>query len=205
MINSIVIDTETMDVRPSALILSIGAFAFDVADLEGTRESILAVSRDHELSEYSTNAFYCLLDANDQLMLGRSVSKDTQYWWRNQKQDAQEALSGDRESLADQLLNLNSWIAQHTDATIYFRGTDFDGSILESAYRACRMECPWKYNGKRDVRTYIDALTGGRKGYVPDHQPYFQMIKHNALHDAMNDAEQMAIAKNYFTAVVKVA
>lgn len=75
MINTIVIDTETMDVRPSALILSIGAFAFDVADLEGTRESILAVSRDPELSEYSTNAFYCLLDANDQLMLGRSVSK----------------------------------------------------------------------------------------------------------------------------------
>ena len=120
MINTIVIDTETMDVRPSALILSIGAFAFDVAELEGTRESILAVSRDPELSEYSTNAFYCLLDANDQLMLGRSVSKDTQHWWRNQKQDAQEALSGDRESLVEQLLNLNSWIAQHTDATIYF-------------------------------------------------------------------------------------
>lgn len=205
MINTIVIDTETMDVRPSALILSIGAFAFDVADLEGTRESILAVSRDPDISGHSANAFYRLLDANDQLMLGRSVSKDTQHWWRNQKQDAKESLSGNRGSLADHLLNLSSWIAKHTGATIYFRGTDFDGSILESAYRACRMECPWKYNGKRDVRTYIDALTGGKKGYVPDHQPYFQMIKHNALHDAMNDAEQMAIAKSCFSTAVKAA
>lgn len=205
MINTIVIDTETMDVRPSALILSIGAFAFDVADLEGTRESILTVSRDPDISGHSANAFYRLLDANDQLMLGRSVSKDTQHWWRNQKQDAKESLSGNRGSLADHLLNLSSWIAKHIGVTIYFRGTDFDGSILESAYRSCRMECPWKYNGKRDVRTYIDVLTGSKKGYVPDHQPYFQMIKHNALHDAMNDAEQMAIAKNYLAAVVKVA
>lgn len=56
------------------------------------------------------------------------------------------------------------------------------------------MTCPWKYNGKRDVRTYIDALTGSEKGYIVDHQPCFQMIKHHALHDAMNDAEQMVLA-----------
>ncbi|EOV0984507.1 3'-5' exoribonuclease, partial [Edwardsiella piscicida] len=30
--------------------------------------------------------------------------------------------------------------------------------------------------------------------YLEGHQPCFQMIKHHALHDAMNDAEQMAIA-----------
>lgn len=31
------------------------------------------------------------------------------------------------------------------------------------------------------------------------------MIKHNALHDAMNDAEQMAIAKKCFSTVVNAA
>lgn len=31
------------------------------------------------------------------------------------------------------------------------------------------------------------------------------MIKHNALHDAMNDAEQMAIAKNHFNPVINAA
>lgn len=50
MINSIVIDIETMDVRPSALILSIGAFAFDIANIEKTRSSILEVSRDLDVA-----------------------------------------------------------------------------------------------------------------------------------------------------------
>jgi hypothetical protein len=35
----------------------------------------------------------------------------------------------------------------------------------------------------------------GTKGYLPKtHQPCFAMVKHHSLHDAMNDAEQMAIA-----------
>ena len=57
MINSIVIDIETMDVRPSALILSIGAFAFDIANIEKTRNSILEVSQDLDVVEYSPYTF----------------------------------------------------------------------------------------------------------------------------------------------------
>ncbi|WP_426763293.1 3'-5' exonuclease [Hafnia paralvei] len=205
MINSIVIDIETMDVRHSALILSIGAFAFDIANIEKTRSSILEVSLDLDVAEYSPYTFYALVDTFNQLMSGRSVGKDTQFWWKSQGEDAHEALAGERHSLSTQLLNLSSWIAQHNDAQIYFRGTDFDGAILEHAYRQCGMNCPWKYNGKRDVRTYIDALTGSQKGYIVDHQPCFLMIKHHALHDAMNDAEQMTIAKNCFGTAVNVA
>lgn len=38
-------------------------------------------------------------------------------------------------------------------------------------------------------------MTKGNRGYLPKtHQPYFAVVKHNSLHDAMNDAEQMAIA-----------
>ncbi|WP_413722659.1 3'-5' exonuclease [Sodalis sp. RH24] len=194
MINTIVIDTEDLDLTPSAVILSIGGFAFDVTDIRDTQSAIFQIVQDPELAEYSARAFYGLVDVFDQLMMCRTVSLGTQEWWRKQGEDAHEALLGERHSLGSQLLNLSSWIAQHREARIFFRGTDFDGSILEHAYRMCGMECPWRYNGKRDVRTYIDAMTRGMRGYLKDHQPCFSMIKHNALHDAMNDAEQMAIA-----------
>lgn len=194
MINIITIDTETLDIKPSAVILSIGAFAFDVNNISETRSNILHVSRDPEVALYSEYAFYGLVDVFGQLMMCRSISRETQQWWFKQGAEAREALEGERQDLKTQLLNLSSWIAQHRLARIFFRGTDFDGSILEHAYRMCGMECPWRYNGKRDIRTYIDAMTRDIRGYVKDHQPCFTMIKHNALHDAMNDAEQMAIA-----------
>lgn len=194
MINSIVIDTETMDVRPTALILSIGAFAFDVTNQETTQADALQISKDQDLAQYSPTAFYGFVDTYDQLMLCRTVSRDTQQWWRNVSEDAHEALAGERLPLSTQLINLSGWINQHSNARIFFRGTDFDGSILESAYRVCGIECPWRYNGKRDIRTYIDALTKGYRGYIEEHQPSFMMIKHHSLHDAMNDAEQMCIA-----------
>jgi hypothetical protein len=194
MINVITIDTETLDIKPSAVILSIGGFAFDVSNYNETKANILQVAHDQELAEYSKFAFYGLVNTFDQLMMSRSVSRETQQWWRGQGEEARLALEGNREPLETQLLNLSSWIAQHREARIFFRGTDFDGSILEHAYRMCGMECPWKYNGKRDVRTYIDAMNHGILGHLKDHQPCFTVIKHNALHDAMNDAEQMAVA-----------
>ena len=194
MINTIVIDTETMDTRPSALILSIGAIAFDIADLAGTQESILHVSREPDLNIYFEHAFYGLVSAYDQLMLCRTVSRDTQMFWREQAEVAKEALEGENLALGEQLERLKSWIGQQGPARVFFRGTDFDGAILESAYRTCKIKCPWHFAGKRDVRTYIDAMTKGRTGYVDGHQPCFMMIPHHALHDAMRDAEQMCIA-----------
>ncbi len=38
MINTITIDTETMDTKPSAVILSIGAFAFYISDVRQTQQ-----------------------------------------------------------------------------------------------------------------------------------------------------------------------
>ncbi|ELV7527180.1 3'-5' exoribonuclease [Edwardsiella ictaluri] len=196
MTKDVVIDTETMDTVPSALLLSIGAFAVDVSNLEDTQTNILKVSRDIDLQDFSVLAFYTRLDATDQLMLGRTVSIKTQTWWKDQAEDAHEALTGDRVALSEALIGLSRWLDYHPGARVFFRGPDFDGAILENAYRMCGLECPWRYNGKRDVRTYIDTKvpTRGRNGYLEGHQPCFQMIKHHALHDAMNDAEQMAIA-----------
>ena len=193
-VNIIAIDTETMDTTTTALLLSVGAFAFDVTDLAATQMAILDVAHNTAAQANSPFSFYRRVDSFDQLMAGRTVSSSTQKWWRDQGEDAHEALAGERISLGETLSNLSIFIAQYPDARIFFRGTDFDGSILENAYRSVGIECPWKYNGKRDIRTYIDAMIRGGKGYIKGHQPCFPVIKHHSLHDAMNDAEQMATA-----------
>src|SRR5471030_282667 len=120
MNNVITIDTETLDIKPSAVVLSIGGFAFDVTNYAETQSSILAITCDQKFSGYSVNAFYGLVDTFDQLMMGRSVSRETQQWWRSQGEGAHEALIGERNSLGDQLLNLSSWISQHREARIFF-------------------------------------------------------------------------------------
>ena len=194
MINTITIDIETLDMTPSAVILSIGGFGFDVTNVAETRAAILKVTRDPELAEYSEQAFYGVVETFDQLMMCRTVSSETQQWWYKRGLAARSAFDALREPLETQLLNLSKWISQHREAQLFFRGTDFDGSILEHAYQSCSIQCPWKYNQKRDVRTYIDAMTRDKRGYIKDHQPCFAVIKHHALHDAMSDAEQMAVA-----------
>ncbi|MCI1876080.1 MAG: 3'-5' exoribonuclease, partial [Serratia liquefaciens] len=68
MINTITIDTETMDVQASAVILSIGGFAFDIEDVDGLQDSIMEIVRNPELADYSKSAFYGLVDTFGQLM-----------------------------------------------------------------------------------------------------------------------------------------
>ncbi|MGA8121291.1 3'-5' exonuclease [Rouxiella badensis] len=193
-VNKIIINIETMDTMPSALILTIGAFAFDVTDLSATQQTIIDASQASDPTAESAFSFYRRIDSFNQLLSGRTVSIPTQQWWKQQGEDAQEALTGERVTLGLALSNLNKWLTQHKSAQIFFRGTDFDGAILEDAYRGSGIDCPWKYNGKRDIRTYIDAMVRSEKGYIKGHQPCFPIIEHHSLHDAMNDAEQMATA-----------
>ncbi|HHQ6617958.1 TPA: 3'-5' exoribonuclease domain-containing protein [Serratia fonticola] len=117
------------------------------------------------------------------------VSAQTQQWWQKQEEETHEALASKREPLSQGLVNLTAWIQQHPDASIFFRGTDLDGSLLENAYRTWGLTCPWHFAGKRDVRTYNDTMVKGTKGYLlRTYQPCIAMAKYHSL------AEQMAIA-----------
>ncbi|WP_392563223.1 3'-5' exonuclease (plasmid) [Orbus sturtevantii] len=199
-INTIIIDIETLDIDPTAVILSIGAFAFDRFNLDETRKKI-KISIDSQEDE--TPCFHMVCDITNQIMLGkRTVSMGTLNWWRSQPDLVKNSFifKCKKYHLETVLMELNSkteyWKKENKDIKFYFRGTDFDPVILKNALDEYNLQTPWKYYQVRDIRTYIDALTGGTKGYIEKNQPCFEMIKHNALHDAMNDAEQMCIAYN---------
>jgi inhibitor of KinA sporulation pathway (predicted exonuclease) len=119
------IDIETLDVTPSAVILSIGAVPINDP----------------------SNSFYMELDRNTQWL--RTASKSTQEWW-----DKQGNMPKGHVHIETALLQLTAWLKSlGAEPIIWCKGTDFDIAILTHAYRWLNLPTPWKYSNVRDCRT----------------------------------------------------
>lgn len=124
------IDIETYDVTPSAVILSIGA------------ERILG-----------SETFYVEVDPNTQYE--RTASIATKEWWAKQGNPPIHGIT----PLHDALIQLSGWLKNLSqEPVIWCKGTDFDTVILTHAYKSFSMETPWKYNHVRDCRTVFKLL-----------------------------------------------
>lgn len=121
----VMVDIETYDTKPSAVILSIGA---DV--ILGSGE------------------FYQELDISTQYE--RTASIATKEWWAKQ---GNPPIHG-TVTLHDALTNFATFLAVlPSEPIIWCKGTDFDVAILTHAYQALYRSVPWKYNNVRDCRT----------------------------------------------------
>lgn len=124
------IDIETYDVTPSAVILSIGA------------ERILG-----------SQTFY--LEVNPNTQYERTASIATKEWWAKQGNPPIHGVTG----LNLALTQLSDWLKNlSAEPVIWCKGTDFDTVILTHAYKSFSMETPWKYNHVRDCRTVFKLL-----------------------------------------------
>jgi hypothetical protein len=155
------IDLETLDTRPSTVILSIGAVAFSLEDEE-------------------TFSFYKRLTWQGQFDAGRTVSEATLRWWLSQSDAARTSLiDGEQVSLRAGLTSLREWF-RHSDAErVWAKGPSFDISILEHAYAG---ETPWRFYNARCVRTISDLVPRDFGDGIPKGEA------HNALDDAMAQA-----------------
>ena len=159
------IDMETLDVLPTATILTIGAVKFDPFG--------------DELAEPSMEKFYVKVDVDSCDRLGCTISQDTLNWWSNQSQAAQaEAFSPDnRITIEDAMNQLYKfcWGAKR----IWSHGAGFDIIICEHLFRKIGKAVPWSFWEVRDTRTLFDL------GINPNRPP---VLKHHALEDAWNQA-----------------
>lgn len=126
----VMVDIETYDVKPSAIILSIGACV--ITDIAMT--------------------FYKELDTTTQYQ--RTVSSATKDWWSKQPMPIPIGTL----DLHSGLLQFQQWLdslAQYFTAEpiIWCKGTDFDTAILIHAYQSLYLPVPWMYNNVRDCRT----------------------------------------------------
>jgi len=131
--NHVMIDIETYDTKPTAVILSIGAC----------------------LIGNSSICFYAEIDVATQFE--RTASIATKEWWAQQQNPPIYGAA----PLYHALDGLALWIKTNTEGEpiIWCKGTDFDTAILANAFNQLYIPVPWKYNNVRDCRT-VYKVTG---------------------------------------------
>ncbi len=165
MNTDIMIDMETLDVLPSATILTIGAVKFDPFG--------------DDLSEPAMEKFYVRVDVDSCDRIGCTVSPATLDWWANQEKAAQDEAfdPNGRIDIVDAMNQLYKfcWGAKR----VWSHGAGFDVIICENLFRKMGKAIPWQFWEVRDTRTLFDI------GIDPKRPP---VLKHHALEDAWNQA-----------------
>lgn len=163
------IDLETLDVFPTATVLSLGAVKFDpTTDAEPYAELYLKI----------------LVD--DQDRLGRTTSDSTIEWWGKQDPAVMEEAfdQTDAVTVEEALSQLNRWVVGVDE--IWGQGYGFDITILENMYRMVGKPIPWQFWQISDARTITKRMP-------KDPRKDMQTNLHNALADAYFQAKSVQI------------
>lgn len=161
---NVMIDIETFDLKPTAVVLSIGAVQFNPFT--------------DELGE----EFYHRFNIDAQINEGRTVSGSTIRWWLRQDDGARREILKDPEPLVLGLLNFKTWLPK--DVVIWSHGS-FDINVLEHCFS---YNNPWHYRNVRDARTLLTTLSDLE---IEVKQPDDVGTKHNALDDAVFQARSV--------------
>ena len=168
----LMLDLETLDVKPSAVVLSIGAVVFD------------------RYTRQQGPTFYVELTnhLDDQLKNGRTVSGSTVAWWMRQSPEARRVFeeketSPERCTPMYALSTFIDFCREHKVKYIWAKDPDFDVVILRSmfeAYGVDDLQFPFNYSKARAVRTVLDMPFALVNLGTP--------VAHNALADAVAQA-----------------
>ena len=161
----VMIDLETLDVTPTASILTIGAVKFDPFGDDAV--------------DSKCEKFYVRVDIDSCDRLGLTVSPSTIEWWSTQSKEAQDEAFGtenriDIEDAINQLYKF-CWGAKR----VWSHGAAFDVVILENVFRKVGKAVPWQFWEVRCTRTLFDL------GINPERA---EITAHNALADAYDQA-----------------
>lgn len=159
----VMLDIESLSLRPNALVLSIGACKFTCASDTGPiiGDRLLLVP-----------------DMTQQIIAGRHVDQETQKWWA-QPENNEARIHWECPSKVHMmkvaLVELSNFIQEAS--RVWANGICFDITVLEDLYRTNGLKVPWKYNVVRDARTFYDnnrawrIIPGGETESTLPHHP----------------------------------
>lgn len=175
--NNIMVDLETLGTAPGSVVLSIGAVYFGP---EGLGEQ-----------------FYSVISLEDSERHGLTTDDATVNWWKRQSPGAREVLEAvktpDAPSLKVALDSFTKFV--HGTCKIWGNGAGFDNVLLEELYRALRLTPPWKFWDSRCFRTL--------KALFPQPKKADKVVAHNALQDAIDQAEEAVVILKYIADLEK--
>lgn len=170
----ITIDCETLAVDTRPIIASIGAARF------------------YDSPEHSNArpTFEVLVNVEEQRGY-RTFDPNTAVWWLTQEPPAIKATfcREPRFILPEALQQLSTWIYgqrgfwSSVDLRIWTNGAAADAVWLETAYKDCRLPCPWTFRDVRCLRTLYALFPGAKPAGVG-------LIVHNAVDDAIYQAQR---------------
>ena len=177
------IDLETLNVKPGAIVLSAGVVLFDLDD----------VNTFEELVDSGKNI---LFDTKVQIEAGLTKSDKTLAWWAERGEAAREVLNPANPTHPRKFYKELQLLGNHFEfnkLNWYSRGNAFDMSILEAMLDEFNVTVPWKFWKVRCTRTWMEENGDfdTKKCPRPD-----GMIPHNSLHDAAYEAWMMQRVRN---------
>lgn len=178
-------DIETLDIIPHSTILSIAAVAFTFEEDVG-------------FEEYKRGGLYLKLNPIEQMKAGRTIDQGTIKWWKSQGPIAAKILqpSKDDVSMQQAMEQIKDWIKgsgyDFRESYIWTRGLNFDIPIIEDLFKTNSVPLPYNTWKTRDIRTYIDVLTGSTNGkYELVDTVVNGFVAHCALDDIAMDVMRM--------------
>lgn len=182
----VMVDLETLSLRPRAWLLEVAAVPFD--------EEAVHVDR----------AFHAYVAGGQDR---RHVDRATLLWWLSDDVEqgaghaARERLmrglrSDQAVPLGSALHTLRDWLAAQDSPLVWAHGAAFDLGVLRDAYHeAGHNGPPWSHRDERDARTALEMSYLGRSTdhwiYEHDAEKLLggdRFVKHCALHDAVAQA-----------------
>jgi DNA polymerase III epsilon subunit-like protein len=175
--NNVMVDLETLGVRPGSIILSIGAVEFSEEGLG--------------------KKFYSIIDQASCRDAGLTVDQYTLDWWDKQNGPAKQVLKDTlpcamkrAPSLKDVLSSFSLFIKEAKFPAMWGNGSDFDNTQLAAAYSSVGIQMPFSFRDNRCYRTlralFPEVKTDNDEG-----------IHHNALDDAVYQAKYAVRILNY--------
>lgn len=169
MANQMMIDIETFDTRPSAVVFQIGLVVFE-DPITNPQWEIL-----------DKNLFH--LDITEQLIAGRTVSEETQLFWAGQDRSAWDRDGDVIYRYGEMIHKIRDLVSHHDIRDVWSNSPSFDAVILRSLHEDLDLdlgEFPFSFHSDMDLRTLRNLM--GRMGRLRHYEAHRETT-HNALKD----------------------
>ncbi len=196
----VMLDLETFATGQNAAIVSIGAVAF-MAD-EDSRFNALFSNTPAGLEKAGLGFHRRINLARSNQHLRGVIDPATVEWWMGQSDEARAALVQEpRVQLGVALSEFSTWIeenfAKPKRIRLWSNGPTFDERLIREAFDRYNTAFPLSFRGSRCCRTMIELaeMFGWDRDQFKELSA--DILKHNALHDAVFQARGVMLQRSY--------